>query len=180
MAPTVATNITYTIGNAPGHVQASFDWNGNGSFADPGEQVLTGATLQAREPVAITPPLGAVLGNTYARFRVSTASLSYGALAADGEVEDYLISINEPPVASFNGSPFVTQEGGTVTLSATATSASGSLQSIQFDLSGTTFAVGDIIVTVPVSGTTATATTPFVVAATQTRSDFPGDWRPGY
>jgi hypothetical protein len=72
-----------------------FDFNADGDFLDPGEAfsvVLNSAT----QSVPVTIPVSAVAGQTVARFRISTAGgLGPTGAAADGEVEDYLVTLSQ-------------------------------------------------------------------------------------
>ncbi len=97
--------VTATVAGAGGRLQAWFDWNGDGDFADAGEQVATnlqdngaGDTNPATGAItfAVTVPLTATTSQTYARFRWSTvAGLTATSTAAtNGEVEDYAVNIN--------------------------------------------------------------------------------------
>ncbi|HPQ96337.1 MAG TPA: GEVED domain-containing protein, partial [Thiolinea sp.] len=85
-------------------LSAWFDWNGDGDFLDAGEQVAadsgddgTGSDLLAGDGIIqllVTPPAGVVAGTGYARFRWSTDSgLTPDGTAADGEVEDYAVTL---------------------------------------------------------------------------------------
>jgi hypothetical protein len=78
-----------------GHLDAFVDFDGNGSFADPGEKIFDGVPLMpGTVPLGFSIPPGAVLGDTYARFRISSAGgLGFAGPADDGEVEDYPITI---------------------------------------------------------------------------------------
>ncbi len=76
-------------------VNAFFDWNGDGDFADAGEALPTfTTTVVGDNAFPVTIPNSATLGSIGVRFRISSAGdlTAYGA-AADGEVEDYLIEI---------------------------------------------------------------------------------------
>ncbi|MFA5989564.1 MAG: GEVED domain-containing protein [Sphingomonas sp.] len=94
---TVAVNIGVSGSN--GLLQAWIDWNGDGDFADAGEQVAanvpdngTGDTNGAAGTITLSIPVpaNATLGQTFARYRWSTtANLSATATASNGEVEDY-------------------------------------------------------------------------------------------
>ena len=82
-------------------LDAWIDFNGNGVFDHPLEH-LWGGTSQAlatgSHPLTFAVPATATVGATYARFRVSTAgSLPPTGFAADGEVEDYRITIEAAP-----------------------------------------------------------------------------------
>jgi hypothetical protein len=95
----VDTQVTVTL-SAPGFVDAWIDFNSDGDWEDPGEQVISNTefttnltrTFQIRVPsTSPVPPAGI---NSFARFRTSSAGnhLPTG-LALDGEVEDYLVRI---------------------------------------------------------------------------------------
>jgi len=73
------------------------DFNGNGSWADPGEHVFNDITpVAGNNFLTFIVPANAVIGNTYARFRYShQPSLSYAGAASDGEVEDYQVNISK-------------------------------------------------------------------------------------
>ncbi len=94
---TIPVGVTQATGNS-GYLQAFIDWNGDGDFADAGEQVATdmqsagaGTTIIN---VPVTVPSGATTSQTFARFRWSTTQgLDATSAAPDGEVEDYAITI---------------------------------------------------------------------------------------
>lgn len=105
----VASTTSVTTVGASGRLQAWFDWNGDGDFADAGEQVATnigdnlaGDTNPAAGiiGISITPPAAAVLTQTFARFRWSTTNGLPPATttASNGEVEDYAVTIFGPAV----------------------------------------------------------------------------------
>ena len=90
------TNANITVNSsATGKLDAWVDFNQDGDFADAGEQVFTSQNLVAgNNNLSFAVPGGATTGSSFARFRLSTAGgLSYNGLAADGEVEDYQVSI---------------------------------------------------------------------------------------
>lgn len=80
------------------------DFNLDGDFEDAGESFTTVLT-QTVQTVSIAVPLTAIIGDSVARFRISTdGGLSSTGAARDGEVEDYGVSIidirpNNPPTA---------------------------------------------------------------------------------
>jgi large repetitive protein len=76
-------------------LNAWVDWNRNGVFGDPGEQIATNQNIATGGSATLTPtvPAGALPGTTYARFRCASASTGPTGPTADGEVEDYAISI---------------------------------------------------------------------------------------
>ncbi len=82
--------------SAPAKLDAWIDFDVNGSWADAGEQVFVSLPLTAGEnDLAVNVPAAAqVSDRVFARFRLSTAGgLSFAGAAADGEVEDYRISV---------------------------------------------------------------------------------------
>ncbi len=104
--PNTAASATVTVQNAPSgaKLNAWIDYNQNGVF-ELSEQVATDAVVNnGPNTVNFAVPAGAVLGTTYGRFRLDSAGgLGATGAAADGEVEDYKVSItdpagNDPPV----------------------------------------------------------------------------------
>ena len=95
-----ATVVATGVGTiAPGFLDAWIDFNGDGDWNDSGEKIFDRValadgvnTLTFR--VEAFPPNGV----SYARFRLSsTGGLGPGGRAEDGEVEDYLVSIETNP-----------------------------------------------------------------------------------
>lgn len=97
---TFVTTATVTVAGANGRLQGWIDWNGDGDFADAGEQVATnvadngaGDTNAATGVIgiAITTPATATLAQTFARFRWSTTlnAPPSSLILSNGEVEDY-------------------------------------------------------------------------------------------
>ena len=82
-------------------LSAWIDFNADGDWTDPGEQVLDNFDLGTADGIQtvsfdIPQDTGANVrrGETFARFRLSTAGdLGHAGRAADGEVEDYRITI---------------------------------------------------------------------------------------
>lgn len=93
---------TITVVSSIGNVflQAWIDFNADGDWADPTEQIaLNLVTVAGNNPINFNVPVGAILGTTYARFRLSTMPwLPYNGAAPNGEVEDYTVTIEEMPV----------------------------------------------------------------------------------
>lgn len=87
------------IASTNGFLNAWIDFDGAGGFHPANEQVFTNVALQpGTNALTLNIPKAAVAGNSFARFRFSSASnLSPIGLAPDGEVEDYGISI-EPSI----------------------------------------------------------------------------------
>ncbi|MCP4685488.1 MAG: hypothetical protein GY867_08560, partial [bacterium] len=72
------------------------DFNGDGDWADAGEDLFPGGQALAGgvNSLSFAVPAGAVPGTTYARFRCTTdGAVSFTAQASDGEVEDYLVTV---------------------------------------------------------------------------------------
>ena len=85
--------------SGPGRLDAWIDFNGNGSWMDPGEQIFTGEPLAANlNALDFGVPASTPAGTTYARFRLSSQGmLAPVGAAQDGEVEDYQIKIDGDP-----------------------------------------------------------------------------------
>ncbi len=84
---------------APTKLDAWIDFNADGDWDDTGEHVAASVPLQAgANTLAVSTPAGAVVGDSYARFRVSDAGgLQPTGYAPTGEVEDYKVTIKAPP-----------------------------------------------------------------------------------
>lgn len=81
----------------PGQLDAWIDWNRDGDFLDAGEQIATNLAVPAGPSTLNVPvPCGTSAGTSYARFRISSAGgLGPAGPAADGEVEDYTLTVEE-------------------------------------------------------------------------------------
>lgn len=105
--PNISTEITVTV-TGEGFVNGWVDFNADGDWDDPGEQIFTNEYFNGVEtertffvPMPATAPVPDTALETYARFRVSSQSgLASSGLAIDGEVEDYRVRIvpGSPPV----------------------------------------------------------------------------------
>jgi hypothetical protein len=95
--------LTIDVQNAPAgaRLDAWIDFNGNGSWSDPGEQIIfSRSVVQGANVISFNVPGTAVDGLAYARFRLSNSGkLQPGGAAVDGEVEDYAVTLS-PPVIS--------------------------------------------------------------------------------
>ncbi|HAL91599.1 MAG TPA: hypothetical protein DCM68_01055 [Verrucomicrobia bacterium] len=101
------TNTAMVNCSTAGWLYVWIDYDANGSWGDFGEHQNQWAT-QGVNQVQIYIPTNAAIGNAYARFRFTTnsmASLNYTGLATDGEVEDYLIAIQEEEAFDFGDAP---------------------------------------------------------------------------
>lgn len=79
-----------------GRIDAWVDFNGNGSWSDPGEKIIdsVAVTNNTDRRFTFSVPANAVIGTSYARVRVSTAGgLAPTGAAPDGEVEDHKVTI---------------------------------------------------------------------------------------
>ncbi len=97
-----AADIQIAVTDVPGmggFLNAWIDFNADGDWDEANEQVLVNA-LPGTGPYTIQVPGGAAVGDTYARVRLSTVrGPGYDGAAPDGEVEDYLVTIEEPTPA---------------------------------------------------------------------------------
>ncbi len=84
--------------SAAGHLDAWMDWNSDGDWNDAGEQLYSSQSVQAgANLLQFSVPCDAVpFQPVYARFRFSSAGgLTPLGTAPDGEVEDYLVQLNQ-------------------------------------------------------------------------------------
>jgi len=101
-----SANLTVNVQNAAGgaRLDAWIDWNGDFAF-DAGESIAGGiSVVEGDNTLSVNVPANAALGETFARFRLSTSGgLAPTGMAADGEVEDYAVTISdfdEPPTVN--------------------------------------------------------------------------------
>lgn len=90
----VAVDVT---ANAACRLNAWVDWNGDGNWTGPAEKILSNVQLNTgANKLSVDVPSFAVVGDTYARFRCSTVGDDgITGEAADGEVEDYKVTISK-------------------------------------------------------------------------------------
>jgi len=103
-----AVNVTVSV---PGFLSAWLDFNADGSWATPGDQIFNNVAVNAGgNPLSFNVPLTAARGtNTFARFRFSRANIaSYTGQSPDGEVEDYRWYIEELDFGDAQDRPFPT------------------------------------------------------------------------
>jgi len=93
-----------------GFVDAWVDFDGNGSWADAGDQVFASRPVgPGKNVIKYLVPASAKVGTSYARLRFSTVGgLSFTGGAPDGEVEDYMVRIEQ---AKFKQEPDTTGTG---------------------------------------------------------------------
>jgi hypothetical protein len=101
---TLPVLVTNTSGAAV-NLNAWIDYNNNGVLTDAGEQIATNVSIPTgsnniTQNIAITVPVTALtVTNLGARFRLtSTATPGATGVSGNGEVEDYIVSITNPPL----------------------------------------------------------------------------------
>jgi len=96
-------NVTVTVHGAPtgAKLDAWVDFNGDGSWGGPFDQIAdSAAVINGSNTITFDVPGWAEAGTTFARFRISTAGgLGVEGPSPDGEVEDYLVTIQPPGAA---------------------------------------------------------------------------------
>ncbi len=89
--------VTVDVSGGGGIVQAWIDFNGDAAWQDT-EQVFNGYLPDGTHTIPVFVPPDAVVGQSFARFRISTkGGLGPEGLAANGEVEDHDVSIRSAP-----------------------------------------------------------------------------------
>ncbi|MCA9131980.1 MAG: hypothetical protein KDA45_02450, partial [Planctomycetales bacterium] len=99
-AEVVEVFLTNTAGVANPYLDAWIDFNQDGDWQDSGEQIYSGGVVAGSNAILFSVPANAQPGQTFARFRLhdGTSGLTVTGLAADGEVEDHLVSLAIPGV----------------------------------------------------------------------------------
>ena len=90
--------------SGPGFLDGWIDFNMDGDWSDAGEQIFMSTPLTpGPNNLFFQTPAAALGGDTFGRFRLSSqGGLSFTGPAFDGEVEDYLVTVNAVPLpASF-------------------------------------------------------------------------------
>jgi uncharacterized repeat protein (TIGR01451 family) len=108
LLPTGETTIVPVgIQNAGGFLSVWFDWNADGDFNDAGEQMITAqAVAVGTTNLNIAVPLTAIIGPTFARFRVCTNNTALDncntpvSTVQSGEVEDYQFTVSRRLILS--------------------------------------------------------------------------------
>ena len=89
-----------------GFLNAWIDFNADDDWGDPDEQIFEDVQLAAGlNELTFDVPQGATTGTTFARFRFCNGSdmcLSYNGSAANGEVEDYMVNIENTEIPEFS------------------------------------------------------------------------------
>ena len=105
----VANTIIVEVNGIGGVLDAWIDYNGDRVWQDPGERIAGGVFLApGLHPIPVTAPVGSVVGQTFARFRIShNGGLPPVGLGPAGEVEDHEVIIEErPPTGTIHGRKF--------------------------------------------------------------------------
>lgn len=93
---TISIVVSSGDGNG-GFVTGWIDFDGSGSW-DPGEQIVANSFPDGTHTVSFTVPPTSILGPTFARFRICRqGAFNPTGAASDGEVEDYMVIIEENP-----------------------------------------------------------------------------------
>jgi hypothetical protein len=93
----MTSNATFEVSGAGGWVEGWIDFSGDGTW-DASELVYSAFCPIGVYAFNINTPASAVVGQTFARFRISTAGgLTWEGPASDGEVEDHEVWIEEAP-----------------------------------------------------------------------------------
>ena len=95
------TVVPVNIQNGSGFLNVWFDWNADGDFNDAGEQMITAqAVAVGPTNLNIAVPITAIIGPTFARFRVCTNNTALDncnmpvSTVQSGEVEDYQFTVS--------------------------------------------------------------------------------------
>ena len=103
LAPCTQVPVTI-IASAPGFIDAWMDFNLNGTWIDAGEQIFTSqAVIPGPNNLTFMVPCNVIPGQMIARFRFSsTGGLPFTGFAPDGEVEDYMVMVEEYPTETLD------------------------------------------------------------------------------
>ncbi|MEW6157497.1 MAG: GEVED domain-containing protein, partial [Verrucomicrobiota bacterium] len=100
-------DVEVTFVGGQGRLDAWIDFNGNGNWNDPGEQIFANQPLvSGPNHLTFVVPPNAVARESYARFRLSLqGGLKPNGPASEGEVEDYVVKIEKPAELDFGDAP---------------------------------------------------------------------------
>lgn len=90
-----------------GNLFAWIDFNRDGDWSDPGEQIFKALPLGlGLNTPSFDVPKDALVGTTYARFRFTSATeASFVGALQDGEVEDYRVTVGSEAAVDFGDAP---------------------------------------------------------------------------
>jgi len=99
----MSASATVEVSGGGGVVQGWIDFNGNQTW-EPAEKIFDGFLTDGIHTISFAVPATAVVGQPFARFRISTTGgLGPDGPASDGEVEDYEVRIQAPPATILPG-----------------------------------------------------------------------------
>lgn len=132
LAPgSIVTMEIVVMASAAPKLNAWIDFNADGDWDDPGEQIFTDQVMAIGPNTFLVPiPAGATPGLTYARFRLnSLGGLTPMGAASDGEVEDYIVQIDSaaPPTANDDSATAVLNMSVTIDVAANDSDSDGDL-----------------------------------------------------
>jgi len=186
------TNAVITVsvangGGPPGAVQGWIDFNGDGIWSSPGEQVIKDLVLtQGTHNITIQVPANATSQVTYARFRYGyERGIGPTGAALVGEVEDYAVQIiSDQPLANDDARTFTQNSTNNLVDVLTNDFASSQgglrLQSVGvpnrggtavIDNRGTPATSDDVIRYSPLNGFVGTETFTYVITDNSNRTD---------
>ncbi|MEZ6091641.1 MAG: GEVED domain-containing protein [Pirellulaceae bacterium] len=121
---TTASETTSSVvvhASGPGKLDAWIDFDRDGDWNDASEQIISSVDVTSgANLISFSVPAGASVSDTAARFRLSSAgSLAPTGLAADGEVEDYIVRLQDGDAGSGADVVIEPTEPGTTELLAT-------------------------------------------------------------
>jgi hypothetical protein len=99
--PGSLASVTVTA-SGTGFLNAWIDLNADGDWNDAGEQIFLNQALSSGpNNLQFLVPPGTAPGTTLTRFRLtSTAGYGFAGVASQGEVEDYVVTVSNPPPAA--------------------------------------------------------------------------------
>ncbi len=114
--------VTVDVQGEAGKLDAWIDFNGDGSWNGDVDQIADNLDLAVgTHELHFDVPSWAVIGTTFARFRISSVGdLNPGGSVDDGEVEDYAVVIEEPAAATGLGLQQIIRSNATDAIKAIA------------------------------------------------------------
>jgi len=110
VTPGTMVNLTVSASIA-GFLDAWMDFNLTNGWADAGEHIFISEPLSAgMNSISFNVPASAITGQSYVRFRFRSFSgaIGFDGLVSDGEVEDYIVTIEDPqPEFDYGDAPDV-------------------------------------------------------------------------
>ncbi len=158
------------------------DFNRDGDWNDLGERIFSDIIVGAsgRNDYTFSAPAGALLGTTYARFRLSsTSGLGFTGAADNGEVEDYQVTITDREKYAFDDTASVARNSTNNVIDVqandfmrTVPSESASITRVtQGSAGGTVTTDGSVVQYTPRSGFTGIETFTYTVLTSTGKTD---------